>query len=222
MTANGKTYANSGIVSTDKYMLNYTIGGDSPSGTLIKKYAVGAKKIVTATTPNIDDNESFIIAYDTRLTPQVGTVKSAGYVEVTGAQLKAGVEFKVTTAINSGANAIGYSFQIQSDNYLTINVSGEGSTDKYNTITYNFDKDLGGTLGTVESILSMHDRGIHYGKMCVGVNTPVSTAYAYGTTTYQQLLEQYIEMTDGDGVGDNFYTPENFQFVNGSVSNYWD
>ncbi|MBR2380877.1 MAG: type II secretion system protein [Clostridia bacterium] len=220
--ANGKTYANSGIVSTDKYMLNYTIGGDSPSGTLIKKYAVGAKKIVTATTPNIDDNESFIIAYDTRLTPQVGTVKSAGYVEVTGAQLKAGVEFKVTTAINSGANAIGYSFQIQSDNYLTINVSGEGSTDKYNTITYNFDKDLGGTLGTVESILSMHDRGIHYGKMCVGVNTPVSTAYAYGTTTYQQLLEQYIEMTDGDGVGDNFYTPENFQFVNGSVSNYWD
>ncbi len=44
----------------------------------------------------------------------------------------------------------------------------------------------------------------------------------YGATTYAQLLEQYIEMTDGDGEGDDFYTPENFEFVNGSISNYWD
>lgn len=222
--ANGKTYANSGIVSTDKYMLNCTIGGDEPSGGLLgfgASYAKGAKKIVKTTTA-VGDDEKFIIVHDTRLDPSVGTVLAAGYVEVTGAQLKAGVEFVFNTKISSGTGAISYSFQIQSDNYLTINVSGEGSTDKYNTITYNFDKDLGGTLGTVESILSMHDRGIHYGKMCVGVNTPVSTAYAYGTTTYQQLLEQYIEMTDGDGVGDNFYTPEKFQFVNGAVSNYWD
>lgn len=221
--ANGKTYANSGIVSTDKYSLAYTIGGDEPGGFLGigASYAKGAKKIVKTTTA-VGDDEKFIIVHDTRLDPSVGTVISAGYVEVTGAQLKAGVEFVFNTKISSGTGAISYSFQIQSDDYLTINVSGAGSTGEYNEITYAFDKDLSSTLGTVESILSMHDRGIHYGKMCVGVNTPVSTAYAYGTTTYQQLLEQYIEMTDGDGEGDNFYTPENFQFVNGSVSNYWD
>ena len=54
------------------------------------------------------------------------------------------------------------------------------------------------------------------------INSPRKDAIAYGTTTYQELLEQYIEMIDGDGEGDNFYTPENFKFVNGSVSNYWE
>ena len=221
--ANGKTYVNSGIVSTDKYSLAYTIGGDEPGGFLGigASYAKGAKKIVKTTTA-VGDDEKFVIVHDTRLDPSVGTVISAGYVEVTGAQLKAGVEFVFNTKISSGTGAISYSFQIQSDDYLTINVSGAGSTGEYNEITYAFDKDLSGTLGTVESILSMHDRGIHYGKMCAGVNTPVSTAYAYGTTTYQQLLEQYINMTTQGHEKEGFYTPENFQFVNGSVSNYWD
>ena len=222
---NGNKYVNSGIVSTDKYMLNYTIGGDEPSGGILgfgANYAVGAKKIVKVTTA-VNDTDEFTVVYDTKFTPSVGEVIKAGYVKVTGAQLKAGVEFVVNTKITS-TDGVSYSFQIQSDDYLTVNVSGAGSTGEYNELTYNFSKDMSGTLGSsvVNLAVKMHDKGIHYGKMCVGVNTPVSTAYAYGTTTYQQLLEQYIEMTDGDGEGDNFYTPENFQFVNGSVTNYWD
>ena len=154
----------------------------------------------------------------------MGTVIFAGYVEVTGAQLKAGVQFEVNTQMKFGAlegDGTPYMFQIQSDDYLTINVSGEGANNEYNSLSYRFNKDISNTLGLAESILSMHDRGIHYGKMVVGVNTPKQEGIACGTTTYQQLLEQYIEMTDGDGNGDNFYTPENFMFVNGRVSNYW-
>lgn len=220
--ANGNKYVNSGIISTDKYSLAYTIGGDEPGGFLGigASYAKGAKKIVKTTTA-VGDDEKFIIVHDTRLDPSVGTPISAGYVEVTGAQLKAGVEFVFNTKVSSNTNAVPYLFQVQSDDYLTINVTGG----TYSALDYSFDKDMSSTLGLVESLsnsLSLHSRGIHYGKMCVGVNTPVSTAYAYGTTTYQQLLEQYIEMTDGDGTKDNFYAPENFQFVNGSVSNYWD
>ena len=224
--ANGKTYANFGIVSTDKYMLDYTVTGDPSSSSIIsgKTYKVGAIKTVKIET-SVSDTEVFTIVYDTRFTPKVGTVASAGKVEVTGAQLKAGVQFEVNEQMKFGTltgDGTSYMLQIQSDDYLTINVSGAGSTYEYNQTTYNFDTDLGSTLGNVESILSMHDRGIHYGKMSMGVYTPNQEAYAYGTTTYQQLLEQYIEMTDGDGEGDNFYTPENFMFVNGQISNYWD
>ena len=226
-STNGKTFVNSGIVSTDKYMLDYTISG-SPSksynlgsvGYFV--YNAGATKTVKVNT-SVNDDDEFIIAYDTKLTPTSGEIVSTGYVKVKGSQLKTGVAFTFNSKQSyTGGDPTSYLFQIQSENYLTINVSGVGSAGEYSEITYNFDKDLSSTLGMAESAVSMHDRGIHYGKMCVGVNTPVSTAYAYGTTTYQQLLEQYIEMTDGDGEGDNFYTPENFTFVNGSVTNYWD
>ena len=223
---NGSVYVNSGVVSTDKYSLDYAVTGDA-TGTLSKEYKVGAIKTVKVETA-VGDEEEFIVAYDTRFTPKVGTVISAGYVKVTGAQLKAGVEFEVNTKISAGllgaSDPTPYLFQIQSDDYLTINVTGTGSTGKYSLLTYNFDKDLSSTMGSsaVSAVVKMHDKGIHYGKMCIGVNTPVQTSKAYGTTTYQQLLEQYIEMTDGDGTKDNFYAPENFRFVNGSVSNYWD
>ena len=224
----GNKYANSGIVSTDKYMLNYSITGDSASWS--GSYDKGKKKIVTVKTA-VEDDETFVIVYDTRFTPKdgVGTVMSAGYLQVTGAQLKAGVEFTVNEKISFNIlkgeyDGVPYMFQIQSDNYKTINVTGDGSTNEYSSLTYNFNKDLSGTLGLAQSVLSisMHDRGLHYGKMCVDVNTPKSTAIAYGSTTYQQLLEQYIDMTTNkDSKNYNCYTPENFTFVNGSITNYW-
>jgi hypothetical protein len=111
-------------------------------------------------------------------------------------------------------------FQIRSDKYKTLKVS---NNEDYNPITYTYAKDHSGMMGLVEKAgVSLHSQGLHFGKSCIEIYTPEQNAIAYGTTTYQQLLEQYIEMTDDDGEGDNFYTPENFEFVNGSVSNYWE
>ena len=60
---------------------------------------------------------------------------------------------------------------------------------------------------------TMATKGLHYGNMCVDVYTPKSTEVAYGTTTYQQLLENYISMG-------NFYAPGVYQFVAGHTVNY--
>ena len=221
-SASGAKYVNSGVSSTDKYMLDYAVTGDPSSSSLIsgKTYKVGAIKTVKIET-SVSDTEVFTIVYDTRFTPKVGTVVSAGKVEVTGAQLKTGVQFEVNTQMKFGTlsgDGTPYMFQIQSEDYKNITVTGGN----YSALDYTYSDDLSGKMGLAESIKSLHASGLHYGKMVIPVNTPVQTAKAYGTTTYQQLLEQYIEMTDGDGTKDNFYTPENFQFVNGSVSNYWD
>ncbi len=210
---NGNLYANSGIISTDKYSLDYKVEGKA-TGSWGSKYKVGDIKTVTVETA-VGDDEEFTIAYDTRFTPKVGTVISAGYVKVTGAQLKAGVQFEVNTEISAGVAGLSdptpYLFQIQSDDYLTINVLGGA----YNNLTYNFDKDMSSTMGSslVSAVISMHDKGVHYGKMCAGVNTPDPDAIAYGKTTYQHVLEQYITMG-------NFYAPGTYQFVNGHIVNY--
>ena len=224
-SASGAKYVNSGVSSTDKYMLNYSVTGDpTKSYTLFgvgyTEYSKDAIKTVKIKT-DVGDEEKFEIVYDTRFTPQVGTVLSTGRVEVTGAQLKTGVDFKANTKISfliTSGDGTSYMFQIQSDNYKNIDVTGGN----YSALDYTYSDDLSGKMGLAESVKSLHASGLHYGKMVIPVNTPVSTAYAYGTTTYQQLLEQYIEMTDGDGTKDNFYAPENFQFVNGQVTNYWD
>ena len=222
----GNNYINFGLMSTDKYMLDYTVSG-SPSksytlggfGYFI--YNAGATKTLKINT-NVNDSAEFIISYDTKLTPNFGEMISVGHVKVTGAELKAGVDFTFNSKQTyTAGDPTSYMFQIQIDEYKTINVTSHLG---YNSFTYTFSKDNGSTFGTIDSLLSisMHDKGIHYGKVCLEILSPMQHSYAYGTTTYQQLLEQYIEMTDGDGEGDNFYTPENFMFVNGQISNYWD
>ncbi len=211
-TVNGVQYANSGMIATDKYSLDYAVTGSPSSSNIIsgKTYKVGAIKTVTVETA-VGDDEEFIISYDTRFTPKVGTVVSAGYVKVTGAQLKAGVQFEVNTQIKFSVldgDGTGYMFQIQSDNYKTLVVDG---ADGYNSLTYTFTTDLSGKMGLVESVSSssaLHNKGLHYGKMCVDVYTFENT-----NTEYQQYLENYINMGA-------FYYPENYQFVGGQITNY--
>ena len=211
-TSNGNKYVNSGIASTDMYSLAYSVTGDPSSKLNIGSvgrftYNAGAKKTVKVTT-SVSDAEEFVIAYESStLTPAVGTVTSAGYVKVTGAQLKAGVDFTFNSKKSyNGGDPTSYMFQIQSDNYKTVNVSG--NSEHYSSLVYMFDKDLSTTLGMAESVTSFHSSGIHYGKMSVGVNTVKNT-----NTAYQQYLQNYINMG-------TFYYPENYQFVGGNIVNY--
>lgn len=214
-------YVNSGIASTDKYMLDYDVTGNPTLDLKVYiQYSANSKKTVKVNTA-VGDDELFVITYNAdTFTVDVGTSVGTGRVQVTGKQLKAGVDFTFKSKtryslLDGGGDPTSFMFQVESDDYTTANVSGDGGI--YNSLTYFFDKDLSALLGFAEGITSFHDRGIHYGKMSVGVNT-----FANTNTAYNQYLAQYIEMTDGDGEGDNFYTPENFQFVNGQVTNYWD
>lgn len=232
---NGNMYVNSGIAATDKYMLNYTVTGDNAAkgkdedGKTKDVFAVGKTKTVQIVTA-VGDEEEFIIVYDTRLTPNVGVPVTEGQVKVTGAQLKTGVVFTANANIYftrylDGSN---YLFQVQSDKYKTLNISGSDVISKYSSLTYSFDTFLGEKMNSFDTMAPMLKQetltqmGLHYGYMCIDVNTPIPSATAVGSYTYQHLLEQYIEMTDGDGTNDNFYTPDNFKFVNGSITNYWN
>ena len=96
-------------------------------------------------------------------------------------------------------------FQVQNDNYKSLNVTG---ANEYYSLTYSFTTDLSGKMGLLEEISSLHNKGLHYGKMCVDVYTFKNT-----DTTYQQYLENYINMG-------GFYYPGNYNFVNGSIVNY--
>ena len=224
-SSTGAKYVNSGVSATDKYMLNYSVTGDpTKSYTILgvgyTEYSKNAIKKVKINT-DVGDEEKFVIVYDTRFTPQAGTVLSTGRVEVTGAQLKTGVDFKLNEKISfliTSGDGTSYMFQIQNDDYKNIDVTGGN----YSALDYTYSDDLSGKMGLAESVKSLHASGLHYGKMVIPVNTPVQTSKAYGTTTYQQLLEQYIDMTTSGSEKEGFYTPENFQFVNGSVTNYWD
>jgi hypothetical protein len=46
--------------------------------------------------------------------------------------------------------------------------------------------------------------------------------YSYTANNNQKTFDEYVEMTNGDGYRDNFYTPENYEFVNGKIVNYWE
>lgn len=212
-TSGGNKYVNSGLAATDMYMFDYDVtGSPSKSSWGSKVYAANKDiKTVKVTTSGILDTEEFIIAYDTRFTPQQGEVITAGKVKVTGAQLKAGVQFLVNTDINVGILAAndytGYLFQIQSQDYLTINPTG--NSDHYAAESFLYSKDLGSILAIIEKLgVSFHDSGIHYHKMSVGVNTVKND-----NVKYQQYLQNYINMG-------NFYYPENYQFVGGNIVNY--
>ena len=220
--SDGNLYVNSGIVATDKYMLNHSVTGDSyTSGGFLgntKTYNIGAKKTVKLNTAVAAD-EKFIVIFDTKFSaPEgVGKLTAAGCLEVTGEDLTNGITFTLNetiswktasiTDLDVNGDPTGYMFQIQSDNYKTMNVTASG----YNSLTYTFTKDLAGKMGLVESLGSsyaLHGKGLHYGKMCVDVYTVENT-----NTTYQQLLANYLAMG-------NFYYPENYQFDGGVFTNY--
>ena len=247
---NDNTYVNSGMISTDMYMLNYIVEGDGVSiGFMKMQLGKGKTKTLTLNS-NVPDDAIFTVEHDSRFTCNLADAdKDTAGLQLTGAQLKEGVKFTVNTAIEypitkelwdkhkfdlSGymkdlGDGTNYMFQIQSDDYKTINVSSKtNNIDNYSSIPYTFeDEGLGGQMNIADGLLgaagkqTLGERGLHYGRVSVEVYTPKQTSYAYGTTTYEQLLGQYIEMTNGDGKNDNFYTPENFKFVNGSVTNYW-
>ena len=237
--SDGNIYANSGMVATDKYVFNYSVTGDA-SGLLGKQYKGDEDVVTVSTTTTVNSKDEFFVAYDsTVFTPKEGEVLKddkgnlLGLVKVNGTQIKNGVEFDVIKDV--GTDEASYKFQIRSEDYRTLSVvgagsvykNGEGSVDKYNSFYYTYPKDMSALMGGLKLIGgSLHGSGLHYGTMLVDIFTPYKGTIAFennaGTVklTYADLLEQYIEMTNSTN-GNNFYTPDNFEFVNGSIANYW-
>lgn len=197
----GIPYVNSGIASLDTSMLNFAVTS-SDGQTIVT--------VNNSKTP-VKDGDTLTVIYDsTKFTPVdgMGTIESnvggVGRLIVTGAQLKAGVKFNGTHSSSS------YMFQVQGKAYKNINVTGGG----YSSLDYTYNTDLISTMSSIDSYISFHSSGIHYGKLLVEVNTPDEDTIAVNGITYQQLLEQYIEMGD-------YYTPEKYEFNSGSIINYW-
>lgn len=203
--SNGKVYANSGMVSTDAYMLTYTVTGEPSSTNIIKTktYNKGATKTVKITTA-VADNDTFEIYYNKNEFKCKTVEDTDGVVTVTGAQLKAGVVFetikKLSYSVITG-DATNFSFLVANNNYKTINLSG--CQDEYNSLMYTYNDDLRSKLGLVESVSSMHGRGMHYGFITAEIYTPVNTA----GSEYYTRLEEYINNVVG---GDQVYLPDHY------------
>ena len=200
--SDGKVYANSGMVSTDAYMLNYTVTGEPSKSSIISKtYNQGATKTVKITTA-VADNDTFEIHYNKSEFKCKTVEDTDGVVTVTGAQLKAGVVFETVKKLTYyGGDATNFSFLVANNNYKTINLSG--CQDEYNSLMYTYNDDLRSKLGLVESTSSMHGRGMHYGMIMAEIYTPKNTA----GSEYYTRLEEYLTQVVG---GKQIYLPDNY------------
>ncbi len=213
-THNNVKYVNSGIVALDMYMLNYTVAEEKmESGCLSGRYKITIKIGSTA----ISDTETFTIVGPSGkyyYFPE-GTAGDDpdyedfnGSINVTGAQLKQGVEFATQGKnLNFTSGSLSYEFLVKSDNYETLTVTG---AQNYKGTTYDYN--MGGAFGLASAFLDQfHGSGIHYNHLLVDVNTPDRD-----NTDYKTMLEEYLAI-----VANNYYTPENYQFnAQGKLNNY--
>ncbi|MGM9632427.1 MAG: type II secretion system protein [Eubacteriales bacterium] len=209
-TLNGTEYVNSGMISLDKYMLNYSVTiakSNDYKGTLVKKYRYN---YTIKLTTNVSDSDTFTIVCPSGTYIYNNSVVSS--VEVTGAELKAGVVFKTNDyKLNSPGDATKFDFLIENDKYKTLVTSGLAS---YDNLLYKHDMgaafDLAITAGGLITDVAglFHSKGIHYNQLLVDVHTPTDDNQINGAESiYYQYLREYLA-----AVEQNFFTPENYDF----------
>lgn len=205
-TLDGKQYVNSGMISLDKYVLNYSVTkakGDGSWGRYKYNYTI---KLNT----NVGNDETFTIVCPSGKYTYNNQVVST--VTVTGAQLKAGVVLITnSSSYIAPGDATRFDFLIENDNYKTLNTSGLAS---YDNLTYTHE--LGGAFdaaitagGLVTDVAgTFHGKGIHYNILNIDVYTPTDDNQVDGTESiYYQYLREYLA-----AVEQNFFTPENYDF----------
>lgn len=182
-----KDYVHGGIVSIDKYSLNYNVTRQTidEDGWIVKKYLYAyTVKLITP----VNDADVFTIKYDSSKYKCKTVSDNDGSVDVTGAQLKAGVVLERTSFEYSilGLDFNQYDFYVTSPKYVSMTVNNLN-----NYVQVNYPYEMGGVFTAGGSIVDFHANGLHYKVLDFDVWTLDNK-----NEQNKALLDEYIALGD--------------------------